>query len=341
MKICPDCKTQCVDSDKFCTVCGAALQNAQPETAPANTREETSAPGTGYRAENRKASPLKALAASKLGCTIAIAFTLIVLLAIISCVAVPRTLAGFIDEAAGLLEEYDIGEVDLSDMGLSDEDLGMLGIATDGSGKIDLAGLVEESSGAIKSAIYNLGNVVSAVFSNLKGILVAASMWIIFISAKSAGEQVCSSAGFTILQVLRVLSLIGTCLLAVATAVIAVAVLSYCSQEAQDATGAAATAVSVIGVVLILKLLYHIGILRTLKRFKGEISGEDKGHVSGYAGVILVLKGIWKIVAALLAIVLVIIAGAAALPTLVSAAASAVACFGCSKFIFRAKKELA
>lgn len=344
MKICPVCKAECSDSDKFCTVCGSTLSDtasagAAPERPAEEKRPEPRPVPVRNVSEN--GLRLKELAGSKLVCTIAIALTLIVLLAIVSTFTVPRAIAGYVDDIADLLDEYDLGDIDLSDVDLSGLEEAGIDISDIDLDHIDIGELIDGSKGAIKNALSNAGSLTSAISANVKGILVAVSVWLIFFSARNAENPVCSGTGFVILLILRVLALIGTILLTLLLAAGGGFFISAAASGNGDSLPVAIVVTAVIAVILIISILYQIGLIRTLKRFNAETKGEsEKGHVSGFAGFILVLKGIFAAIAVVLDLGLVVLFGSAAVPALLSQVATAVAFFGYSKFIFKAKNLL-
>ena len=336
MKICPNCNTACSDSDKFCTACGTVLPDApaaaQSEPPKAETRPVP------VKTASANGRLLKNLASSKLALKIAIAFTLIVLLAVVSSYTVPRALAGYVDDAAELIGEYDLGEIDISDIDLSpleEAGIDLSGLDTE---HVDIAELIVGFKDIIKDALSNSGSIISSLYSNAAGILIAVSMWLIFGSAKNAENPVCSGTGFTILLVLKAIALVGTVLLTLLCALGGAVAIGACSE---DFVSLAVFVTVLLAVICIIALLYRIGLVRTLKRFNAETKGiSDKGHISGFASFILAVKGVFKCIGALLMLALVIVFGSAAVPGLLSAIASAVAFFGCSKFISKAKKEL-
>lgn len=340
MKICPICNAACSDDDKFCTECGTPLPDAAPQSYSGSEDAGTSSAVPATLPQNGER--LKALAGSKVVLTIAIAISLIVLISMIATFAVPRALAGYVDDIVELLEEYDLGEIDLSDIDLSPLEEAGIDISDLDLDSIEVEDLIEESKGAVKQSLSHAGSITSAISSNIKEILLAVCVWLIFFSARNAMKDGVSGTGLTIILILRILALVGTAALTLLMVGGSILAIVGVSQEAEEALAPVCIIVGIIMVWLIIEIIYQVGLIKTVNRCVGENRGNlTKGKVSVFSGVIMLIKGILKCIGTVAAFVLVVVFGGIAVPAALSSAATAVLLFAGSSFIFKAKKQLA
>lgn len=314
MKNCPVCGAECGDNDKFCTGCGASFAAAAP-AAPA--AEEKPLP-----AENKAQALLKKNAASVVALIAAIAFTLAVIFSAAYAAAIPGLISGYADEIGDYSEE------------LLDNINGYL--ASEGLEEIDDLGIdADVITEAARSAKTTLSSALKAVAVQKGAILLAAALWITWISARKSSNPGCNATGIVIVKILQILSLIGVILLIITLAALTVIITANLPENSSDAIYAIA---GLLGFILLLCLLYQCGALRSLKRMKTAAKGLAlKGRVSGFVAFVLFVGAILKAISGFSALAFVGFGGTAAVALACKILAIAVGRFCLGMLVKRCK----
>lgn len=298
---------------------------------------------------------LKKIASSKLALVVAICFTALLALSMLSSAVIPTLVQngfkGGIDTLSEYSEEFEAELDEIIEEYADDEEV------KNALSGIDISEIIDGMKDAAEEyGVGSVGNAVSnaitAVTSNMWKILIAVAMWIIYGSAKKKDNECCNAGGITILKVLSVIKLVLVSLVAAIFVIIIIALLI--STSGDGSTGSAAVYI-IAGLFLLnvgLTIWFHAGKVSTLSRLKGIVNDlPEEGKISGFTGLVLRVGGIWKAIKAVAILVLVAVLGseflsaAVVIPVaaiiFVLKIADSIVTFGEGKFIKNCRKELA
>lgn len=155
-------------------------------------------------------------------------------------------------------------------------------------------------------------SIVSAVFSCVPAILIAAAMWITYASCRSTQSGNVSTAGLTICKVLSIISLVcacigGACALLV-TIIMLIAggtMMEDIAYEFGDSIGQATMAVIVVVciaviAVLVLMILYEASVIKTINRIKATAAtGVPDNRISNFLIVMNYIGAVGSVISGL------------------------------------------
>lgn len=263
---------------------------AAPE-APVYSEPAPAAPAKSYvPGYDRRQLRLKDVLRSGKARTIAICFTLLLVISIAISVA-PAFLTSYIGKVA----DTAIDAIPMDELG--DFIAETIEDVTDGEYTFVMPNM-DDINKAVSTAtgVSIASTIISTITGNIVPLLVMLSMWLIYGSASKNSVPCCGTTGLTILKVFEILRLIFVCLLVAITATV-LGVYSYLmsSSESGIGTGFWITC-GVIAFIYLLIILYYAGTIRSLSIFTAVAEGRAyKGKVSLYASIIYTLRGIFGI----------------------------------------------
>ncbi len=173
-------------------------------------------------------------------------------------------------------------------------------------------GIDTSQFGQIQDAIQSYGrsgNVGGALISMIPTALVAAGIWMLYVSTRRGNWQT-ASGGLTLLKVMSVIALVFICLAAVLCLILMIA--SYALMASLiSASGSSREALSIAGPIFILAgvvflLIFVVGILfqakqiQTLNTVRGTVnSGVASDRVSTFVAVLLFILAVFEILGSL------------------------------------------
>ena len=312
------------DRRSNCTICGASFTDSEPR--PQEPPKAAPAPAVSRTAVQEK---LRKLASSGLALTIAIAFTVFAICAVLSSAAIPQMIGTYADEVFDYLEDDDL-----------------LGLIEDP----EVSGYVEEAQGILGEAQEYLHeqtsqakSLFSAILSKAGVILIAVGMWLIYGTARDDSRACCGTTGFTIIKILKILELIGGCLLIVLLTVLCGLAISFVSGEPNlaEAVPTVWGIIAGIAVLSALAVIYKVCIIRNITRLtKVASTGKAADKISTFPAVFLIIGGVLSAIMTLVMIAVTLFLGPLTMFALFKEAATAVGDFCLGRFFFRAKKQV-
>ncbi|MGN1048802.1 MAG: zinc-ribbon domain-containing protein [Eubacteriales bacterium] len=327
---CPKCGSQNTDDAKFCFSCGNQL------SAPQNPETNQPAQNTNYSGQSQytqnnqtyqppyQSAPrpavktpkvlsshpvlnrIKQLCTSPVFLTAIIGFTVYTFFNLVNTLSAPQSIMNNISRII-----YSVGLDDVFD-----------GVSSFLGGTITASGII----------------------SSIPIILVAVSMWLVYVSASNSSEPGMKTTGLTIIKVIQIINLVGICLAALFVEIfLLIAVIaagssaSYYDSYAYSAGASAVSAVAVVamlilGVIFALAIIYYVKTIKTINAMSSSIAtGAPTAYVSTYVAVINYILGGFTAISALTC-------GSFTGFLLNAGNATALICFGI--YIFKYKKTM-
>lgn len=276
-KTCSVCGTLSPSDAKFCSICGTAFPgNEAPAEEPVPAPVEApvqNPPAVPIQPVGGITASLKALFGSGRTLTIAILLSIGLLLSVLNCILAPS-----VSDIYGSITDK-LGSA-------------FAGVSPDFSEKA----FGNPAASAAFSAT-DVGYRIVQFSSLIIPALLVLAAWLVFGAGKSK-KNVPSTAGITILRVLKILSIIGICIaIALMAAAIILGVIAFGSNEFGSFAVATFSVILCIPLgLMVLILIVEIFVSRSLRAVKlSARSDVPTGNVSAFAGVMVMIGAILTI----------------------------------------------
>lgn len=229
MNFCPKCGGQLNGEAQFCPYCGAVVSAPSPQP-------QTSEYGHGMPQASPAVRVVKALGSSPLYLVAIIAFSLTALLTLISAFASPMNIVNAI---IGAIDQYaELGAYEL----------------------MEIYDAIEEYLGVITTV-----NVISTIFRLIPTLIIVLGLWLIFAASRKPDYERFSTAGFTTIKVMNVISLVCSCISSLFFLIIMI--IGTVAGAASDVDGLAAVfgiGIVITIVVAVVIIVYYCKIIKCL-----------------------------------------------------------------------------